>query len=60
MLFRFLSFLPLLLILGIIYNKNRKLQPLMIGHGVMDLATGTQILILSIYPAFYEMMQKMS
>lgn len=47
-LFRFLSFLPLMIVLGIIYNKRRKLPEMMIGHGVMDLATGIQILIASI------------
>ena len=39
-LFRFLMFLPLLLVCGILYYKNRKLVPLMIGHGLLDIATG--------------------
>ncbi|MBN2557429.1 MAG: hypothetical protein JXB33_01600 [Clostridia bacterium] len=55
-LFRFLSFLPLLLVLGIIYFKKRNLPPLMIGHGFLDLATGLQILALSIYPALFGIM----
>ncbi|UNC92172.1 hypothetical protein [Candidatus Contubernalis alkaliaceticus] len=56
-LFRFLSFLPLMIVLGIIYNKNRALTPLMIGHGFLDLATGIQILISSLFPAIFEIMQ---
>ena len=46
--FRFLSFLPLMIVLGIIYNKKRKLPEMMIGHGIMDLGTGIQIFIASI------------
>jgi hypothetical protein len=59
-LFRFLSFLPLMLVLGIIYYKKRKLAALMIGHSVLDLATGLQILMTSISPAIYEMMKTMN
>ncbi|GIM30680.1 hypothetical protein CPJCM30710_33460 [Clostridium polyendosporum] len=40
-LLRFLSFLPLVLVLGIIYCKKRELGSLMIGHAILDLATGT-------------------
>ena len=57
-LFRFISFIPLLIVLSIIYIRRRNLIPLMIGHGVMDLATGIQILISSIFPAVFEMMNK--
>jgi hypothetical protein len=57
MLFRFLSFLPLIIVLGINYNKKRALAPLMIGHGFLDLATGVQILISSLFPAIFEIMQ---
>jgi hypothetical protein len=56
-LFRFLAFLPLMLVLGVIYYKNRKLTPLMIGHAILDLATGAQILMTSISPALFEMMK---
>lgn len=59
-LFRFLSFLPLMFVLGIIYYKNRKLHPLMIGHAVLDLATGAQILMTSISPTLFEMMKAMN
>jgi len=47
-LFRFLSFLPLMIVLGIIYSRKRLLPEMMIGHGVMDLGTGIQILISSL------------
>ena len=57
-LFRFLSFLPLIIVLGIIYDKKRALAPLMIGHGFLDLATGIQILISSLFPAIFEIMQQ--
>lgn len=59
-LYRFLSFLPLVFALGVIYYKKRKLVPLMIGHAILDLATGAQILVTSISPALYEMMKAMS
>lgn len=59
-LFRFLSFLPLMLVLGIIYYKKRKLQPLMIGHGILDLATSAQILMTSISPKLFDMMKAMN
>ena len=48
MAFRFLSFLPLMIFLGIQYHKKNNLGQMMIGHGVMDLSTGMQILIMSI------------
>jgi hypothetical protein len=51
MLFRFLSFLPLMMILSIIYYKKKQLTPLMIGHAVLDLATAVQILIISMLPS---------
>jgi hypothetical protein len=59
-LFRFLSFLPLMFVLGVIYYKRRKLQLLMIGHAILDLATGIQILMTSISPALFEMMKAMN
>ncbi|MDF2905430.1 MAG: hypothetical protein K0R34_751 [Herbinix sp.] len=59
-LFRLLSFLPLMLVLGFIYYRKKKLQPLMIGHAFLDLATGAQILMTSISPAIYEMMKGLS
>ena len=58
--FRFFSFLPLMLVLGIIYYRKRKLEPLMIGHAVLDLATGAQILMTSMSPALFEMMKTLN
>lgn len=55
MVFRFLSFLPLLIVIGIIYYNHRKLVPLMVGHGVLDLATSIQILMVSLYPAILDL-----
>ena len=55
--FRFLSFLPLMIVLGIIYYKKRKLTPLMAGHAVLDLATAIQILITSSVPTLFEIMK---
>ena len=54
--FRFFSFIPLMIFLGYLYNRRRDLLPLMIGHGVLDFATGIQILIMSLYPAIYDLM----
>lgn len=57
-LFRFLSFIPLLIVLSLLYSKKRNLVSLMIGHGFLDFATGVQILISSLFPAFFEIMQQ--
>lgn len=56
-LFRFLSFLPLILVLGLLYYKDRRLKSLMVGHAVLDLATGAQILMTSLFPAVYLLMK---
>jgi hypothetical protein len=56
LLFRFLSFLPLMLVLGFIYYKKRQLKPLMMGHFILDVATGLQILITSIHQELYDLM----
>lgn len=58
MLFRFLSFLPLLVLLAVIYDRRKALAPLMIGHGVLDLATGIQILVSSLFPAAFEVLRQ--
>lgn len=52
--FRFLSFMPLMLILGFTYYKKKNLKPLMIGHGILDLAAASQILIISIVPTLFD------
>lgn len=54
--YRFLSFLPLTIILCHNYYKNRNPLPIMIGHAVIDVATVVQILMTSSIPGFYEMM----
>lgn len=56
MLYRFLSFLPLAIILCINYRKNRNPLPIMIGHATIDLATSSLILLTSVVPGLYEMM----
>jgi len=49
-----------MIVLGIIYYKKRKLVPLMVGHAVLDLATGAQILATSVSPVLFEMMKAMT
>ena len=56
MIYRFLSFLPLTILLCIIYRKNRNPLPIMIGHAFIDLLTAGQILATSAIPGFYDMM----
>lgn len=55
-LYRFLSFLPLTIILCCNYYKKRNPLPIMIGHAIIDLATVIQIMATSLIPGFYEMM----
>lgn len=57
MLSRFLMFIPLLIMIGIWYYKKKDFLPLLIGHFVLDLLTGMQILLVSLYPAIYDMMK---
>lgn len=54
--YRFLSFLPLTLILCWYYYEKRNPVPIMVGHGIIDLATVAQILATSSVPGLYEMM----
>lgn len=54
--YRFLSFLPLTIILCHNYYKKRNPLPIMIGHAVIDVATVAQILMTSAIPGFYDMM----
>lgn len=54
--YRFLSFLPLTIILCRNYQKHRNPLPIMIGHALIDVATVAQILATSAIPGFYEMM----
>lgn len=57
--YRFLSFLPLTVILCRHYHKHRNPLPIIIGHAVIDLATAAQILATSAVPGLYEMMCEM-
>ncbi|MCR5339761.1 MAG: CPBP family intramembrane metalloprotease [Saccharofermentans sp.] len=59
MVYRFLSFLPLTVVLCIIYRKNRNPVSIMTGHAVIDLLTAGQILATSAIPGFYDMMTKL-
>ena len=54
--YRFISFLPLTVILCIHYRKHQNPLPIMIGHAVIDVATAGQIIATSVIPGFYEMM----
>lgn len=54
--YRFISFLPLTLILCWYYYKKRNPLPIMVGHAIIDVATVLQILATSAIPGFYEMM----
>lgn len=53
---RFLSFLPLAMILCWYYYKKRNPLPIMIGHAFIDVATVMQILATSIVLGLYETM----
>ena len=54
--YRFLSFLPLTLILCWYYHKKRNPLPIMIGHAIIDVATVMQILATSAIPGLYDKM----
>lgn len=54
--YRFLSFLPLTIILCWYYHKHRNPLPIMVGHAVIDVATVAQILMTSAIPGFYDIM----
>lgn len=54
--YRFVSFLPLTLILCWYYRKKRNPLPVMTGHAIIDLATALQILATSAVPGLYETM----
>ena len=57
--YRFLSFLPLTIILCWHYHKKRNPVPIMIGHTLIDMMTVSWVLATSINPGFYEMMINM-
>lgn len=55
-LYRFLSFLPLTLVLCWNYRKHRNPLPIMIGHGLIDMSMSVMVLVMSLSPALYESM----
>ncbi len=57
--YRFLSFLPLTILLCMHYRKHRNPLPIMVGHAVIDVITVAWILATSAIPGFYEMMCNM-
>lgn len=54
--YRFLSFLPLTIILCWYYYEKRNPIPVMVGHAIIDLATAAQIVATSTIPGLYETM----
>ena len=58
-LYRFLSFLPLTIILCWYYQKNRNPVPIMVGHALIDMATVSMVLATSLVPGLYENMCSM-
>ena len=59
LIYRFISFLPLTLILCRHYQKHRNPLPIMIGHAIIDVATVMQIFATSFIPGFYDKMCNM-
>lgn len=57
--YRFISFLPLTVVLCWFYYKKRNPLPIIIGHTIIDLATVMQILATSMIPGFFEKMSGM-
>ena len=55
-LYRFLSFLPLTIVLCWNFYKKRNPLPIMIGHAILDVATTSMILATSLIPGLYETM----
>ena len=58
--YRFLSFLPLTIILCYHYRKKRNPIPIMVGHAIIDIMTVAWVLATSMVPGFYENMINMS
>ena len=57
--YRFLSFLPLTIILCWYYYKKRNPLPIMIGHAILDVATVMMVLATSVTPELFQMMCNM-
>ena len=58
-LYRFLSFLPLTIILCLHYYKKRDPLPIMIGHALIDCATVFWIFATSVIPGYYDKLNSM-
>ena len=58
--YRFLSFLPLTIILCYYYQRKRNPVPIMVGHAIIDMITGLEVLAASMVLGFYETMINMS
>ena len=58
--YRFLSFLPLTIILCYYYQRKRNPVPIMVGHAIIDMITGLEVLATSMVSGFYETMINMS
>ena len=54
--YRFLSFLPLTIILCWHYQKHRNPVPIMIGHALIEVASVVMILMTSLSPELYNTM----
>ncbi len=52
--YRFLSFLPLTIILCFYYQKKKNPLPIMIGHAIVEVASVVIILVTSISPELYQ------
>ena len=57
--YRFLSFLPLTIILCWYYKKKQNPLPIMIGHALIEMASVVMILMTSISPELYQTMLNM-
>ncbi len=53
-LYRFLSFLPLTILISFWYQKNKNPLPFMISHFILNIATAAQILMMTISPELFQ------
>ena len=58
--YRFLSFLPLTIIMCLWYRKHKNPLPFMVGHFVINLATVGQVLMTSAAPEIFDLMKSLS
>jgi hypothetical protein len=58
--YRFLSFLPLAIIMCLWYRKTKNPLPFMVGHFIINLATVAQIVMTSASPDLFEHMKSFS